>query len=211
MTHVVQPPSQRPPPLQAAAAAELPHPPAPTRCRRATSAAARASEKRCRKTLTGAQHRPPASTLLSHRLLLPKAHGCPRPAVNASTRSSDSGSAVQLRRRRELGPQEGRAKLNSPLAHPRPGEAPLLLEDESLTTRRRAPGQRDAGWPRIFHDAAPRSAAEPARRPWPAGPPLLKRGPLEPPGQAVLRCTRAQTEPHRWALKRGAHPEKITA
>lgn len=136
MTHVVQPPSQRPPPLQAAAAAELPHPPAPTRCRRATSAAARASEKRCRKTLTGAQHRPPASTLLSHRLLLPKAHGCPRPAVNASTRSSDSGSAVQLRRRRELGPQEGRAKLNCPPAHPRPGEAPLLLEDESLTTRK---------------------------------------------------------------------------
>lgn len=88
LTHVVLPPSQRPPPLKAAAAAELPRPPAPTRCRRATSAAARAPEKRRKEPLTGAQHRPPASCNAALHHLLPEAHGCPRLLPTASTRSS---------------------------------------------------------------------------------------------------------------------------
>ena len=81
LTHVVQPPSQRPPPLQAAAAAELPRPRAPTRCRRATFAAARVPEKRCKEPLTGAQHRPPAS--YNAALPPPAAKGARLPAPAA--------------------------------------------------------------------------------------------------------------------------------
>lgn len=135
LTHVVQPPSQRPPPLQAAAAAELPRPRAPTRCRRATFAAARVPEKRCKEPLTGAQHRPPAS--YNAALPPPAAKGARLPAPAADclhqvfkTPAVPSSSGVD-----QVGAPEGRKHKNQPSSPAIPGEAPLLLERESLTTK----------------------------------------------------------------------------
>ena len=158
LTHVVQPPSQRPPPLQAAAAAELPRPRAPTRCRRATFAAARVPEKRCKEPLTGAQHRPPAS--YNAALPPPAAKGARLPAPAADclhqvfkTPAVPSSSGVD-----QVGAPEGRK-------HKKPALQPSHARGSSAAARKRKLDHQDVEGRGRLSSATPAGREKSSMRP----------------------------------------------